>query len=84
MIDEMVVHDSTGNIFADMEMRDAEERLARAELARAIRKILESRGLKQAEAVGLLRIPQTDMSDLVRGKLARFSMERLQRILNAL
>ncbi|HEX8829548.1 MAG TPA: helix-turn-helix transcriptional regulator [Longimicrobium sp.] len=84
MIDETVVHDSTGNVFADMGMRDAEERLAKAELARAIRKILESRGLKQAEAAGLLGITQPDVSDLVRGKLARFSMERLQRFLNAL
>lgn len=84
MNDEAVVHDSTGNVFADMGMRDAEERLAKAELARAIRKILAARGLKQTEAAGLLGITQPDVSDLVRGKLARFSMERLQRFLNAL
>jgi predicted XRE-type DNA-binding protein len=84
MNDEVIVHDSTGNVFADMGMRDAEERLAKAELARAIRKILEGRGLKQAEAAGVLGITQPDVSDLVRGKLARFSMERLQRFLNVL
>ncbi len=32
----------------------------------------------------LLGIAQPDVSDLVRGKLARFSMERLERFLNAL
>jgi predicted XRE-type DNA-binding protein len=32
----------------------------------------------------LLDVKQPDVSDLVRGKLARFSMERLERFLNAL
>jgi predicted XRE-type DNA-binding protein len=35
-------------------------------------------------AAELLGITQPDVSDLVRGKLARFSMERLERFLNAL
>ena len=84
MSDETAVHDSTGNVFADMGMPDAEARLAKADLARAIRKILEERGLKQIDAARLLGIAQPDVSDLVRGKLARFSMERLERFLNSL
>jgi predicted XRE-type DNA-binding protein len=59
-------------------------RLAKAELAREIRKILEARGLKQVEAATVLGITQPDVSDLIRGKVARFSMDRLQRFLNAL
>lgn len=82
MNDQIVVHDSSGNVFADMGMREPEGRLARAELARTIRKILRERGLKQAEAARLLGIAQPDVSDLVRGKLARFSMERLERFLD--
>ena len=78
------VHDSTGNIFEDMGMADAGERLAKAELARVIRKIVRERGLTQSEAAGLLGVKQPDVSDLMRGKLARFSMERLERFLNAL
>jgi predicted XRE-type DNA-binding protein len=78
------VHDSTGNIFEDMSMPDAQERLAKAELARVIRKALEGRGLTQAQAAELLGVKQPDVSDLVRGKLARFSRERLERFLNAL
>ena len=81
---DVEVHDSTGNVFADMGMRDAEERLAKAELARVIRKAIEERNITQAEAGELLGIKQPDVSDLVRGKLARFSMERLERFLNAL
>lgn len=84
MKEQAVVRGSTGNVFEDMGMQDAEARLARAELARAVRKILEERGLKQADAARLLGIAQPDVSDLVRGKLARFSMERLERFLNSL
>jgi len=84
MSDDTTVHDSTGNVFADMEMADAETRLAKAELARAIRKALEERGLDQASAAELLGISQPDVSDLTVGKLARFSTERLERFLNAL
>lgn len=78
------VHDSTGNVFEDMGMRDAEERLAKAELARVIRTEIRARGLSQVEAADLLGVKQPDISDLTRGKLARFSLERLERFLNAL
>jgi predicted XRE-type DNA-binding protein len=78
------VHDSSGNVFLDMGMRDAEERLAKAELARLVRAEIRRRGLSQAEAARILGIHQPDVSDLVRGSLDRFSLTRLERLLNAL
>jgi predicted XRE-type DNA-binding protein len=81
---DSTVYDSSGNIFEDLGLPNPEERLAKAELARVIRTILRERGLTQAQAAELLGIKQPDVSDLVRGKLARFSMERLERFLNAL
>jgi predicted XRE-type DNA-binding protein len=78
------VHDSTGNVFEDMGMQDAEERLAKADLARVVRKTIRDRGLTQTEAADLLGVKQPDVSDLVRGKLPRFSIERLERFLIAL
>jgi predicted XRE-type DNA-binding protein len=84
MSDDLKIHDSSGNVFADMESRDAEERLAKAELARLIRHEIHSRKLTQAAAAELLGMKQPDVSDLVRGKLARFSISRLERLLNAL
>lgn len=84
MSDETMVHDSTGNVFADMGMADPETRLAKAELARAIRKLLEEQGLEQAAAAERLGISQADVSDLTCGKLAGFSMERLEGFLNVL
>lgn len=84
MSDENAVHDSSGNVFRDMRMADADERLAKAELARVVRDTLRTRGLTQGRAAELLGIAQPDVSDLVRGKLARFSRARLERFLNAL
>jgi predicted XRE-type DNA-binding protein len=78
------VHNSTGNVFEDIGAANADERLAKAELARVIRQAIEERELTQVEAAELLGMKQPDVSDLVRGKLARFSMERLERLLNAL
>jgi len=78
------VHKSTGNVFADMGAADAEERLAKAELSRIIRRAIDERGLKQAQAAALLGVTQPDVSDLVRGRLRRFGMERLQRFLTLL
>lgn len=75
---------STGNVFADLGLPDPEERLAKAELVRGIRKIVVARGLTQREAGRLFGIAQPDVSDLLSGKLARFSRERLERFLVAL
>jgi len=84
MKEDRQVQDSTGNVFEDMGMRDAEERLAKAELARLIRTEVRDRGLSQTEAAALLGVKQPDVSDLVRGRLSRFSIARLERFLNAL
>lgn len=77
-------HKSSGNVFADMGAADAEERLAKAELSRIIQRAIDERGLKQAQAAALLGVTQPDVSDLVRGRLRRFGMERLQRFLTLL
>jgi predicted XRE-type DNA-binding protein len=84
MSDDQTVHDSSGNIFEDMGMPNAEERLAKAELVRFIRKAIRERNLTQEQAAELLGIRQPDVSDLIRGKLARFSRLRLERFLNSL
>jgi predicted XRE-type DNA-binding protein len=78
------VEPGSGNVFEDLGLPDAAERLAKAELARVIRKIVADRGWTQRRAAAVLGIAAPDMSDLVRGKLARFSQERLERFLNAL
>lgn len=75
---------SSGNVFADLGLPDADELLAKTDLAIEIRHIIEDRGLTQAEAAELMGIDQPKVSALVRCKLDGFSMERLYRFLNAL
>lgn len=72
------------NVFADLGRPNAVELLAKAELVRGIRHLIAARGLAQAAAASLLGIAQPDVSNLHRGRLAGFSMERLYRFLNAL
>lgn len=75
---------SSGNVFADLGFTDADERLAKAELARAIRLVIQQRGMTQRAAADTLGLATSDVSDLVRGKLARFSQQRLERCLLAM
>lgn len=74
----------SGNVFADLGFPDAEERLAKAEIAYQINYIIEQKDLSQAQAAKLLEIDQPKVSALGKGKLAGFSLERLFRFLNIL
>ena len=54
MSDDSTVHDSSGNVFADLEIENPEEYLAKSELAAEILRIVQRRRLTQAEAAKLL------------------------------
>jgi predicted XRE-type DNA-binding protein len=82
--DATVVEKSSGNVFADLGLPNPEERLAKTDLAIAITRELEARGLTQAEAADGLGVAQPDISNLMRGRLAGYSIERLTRWLNVL
>src|SRR5205823_1841738 len=63
---------------------NADELLAKADLAIEISRVIEHHGLTQAEAAQILGVDQPKISALVRGRLEGFSMERLYRFLNVL
>ena len=75
---------SDDNVFAALNLPDANEWLAKAELARAIQRLIGTLGLTQTQAAAALGGAQSDISNLARGRLAGYSMERLYRFLNAL
>jgi len=75
---------SGDNVFAALNLPDANEWLAKAELARAIQRLIGALGLTQIQAAAALGGAQSDISNLARGRLAGYSMERLYRFLNAL
>jgi predicted XRE-type DNA-binding protein len=72
------------NIFADLGLENAEEMMVKAKLARQIYVCITERQLSQIEAANILGIDQPKVSNLINGKLAAFSIERLFRFLNAL
>lgn len=78
------VEKSSGNVFADLDLKNPEEVLAKAELAQRIGDIIAERKLAQADAATLLGVDQPKVSALLRGKLDGFSIDRLFRFLNAL
>ena len=74
----------TGNVFADLGYADAKERTLKVELALEVNRILKQRKLTQAQTAELLGIVQPHVSDLVRYRLNRFSVERLMQFLTQL
>lgn len=75
---------SSGNVFADLGLPDADERLAKAELARQIGGVIRERHLTQAAAARVLGIDQPKVSALLAGRLSGFSLERLAHFLTLL
>ncbi len=74
----------SGNVFADLNLPNSDERLIKAQLIQTIGKLIHNRGLSQSQAAELLGINQPKVSDLVRGKAFGYSVERLFRFLQAL
>ena len=84
MDERMSVTASSGNVFADLGLPNPEERLLKAELGRQIRALIGSRGLSTAAVGEILGLSQPRVSNLMRGKLGDYAVERLLGYLNAL
>lgn len=78
------IEKASENIFTDLNIADSDEFLAKAELARRIHKTIISRKLTQIQAAQALGVRQPDVSDLVCGRLKKFSLDRLIHFLNLL
>ena len=75
---------SSGNVFADLGLRDAGEKQTRVRLAVAINHIIAAQRLSQTEAARRLNINQPKISALANYRLEGFSVERLMHFLTAL
>jgi predicted XRE-type DNA-binding protein len=79
-----LVQRSSGNVFADLGLKDAADKKTKVRLAVAINEILEKERLSQTVAAKKLRINQPKISALANYRLDGFSVERLMNFLNAL
>jgi predicted XRE-type DNA-binding protein len=73
----------SGNVFRDLGFSalEAEHLRVRAELMHALERLFTRRRLTQAQAAKLLGVSQPRISDVVRGRLHRFSIDALVEML---
>jgi len=69
--------ESSGNVFADLGLKDSDQLLARAQIGFYVFKILEDKKLKQREIAEVLGIAQPDVSHLMNGHFSRFTTDKL-------
>lgn len=75
---------SSGNIFSDIGLLNAEEVFLKAQMSYKIDQELKKRSLTQAKAAKLLEIPQPRISQIINGKFQDVSGVKLMRCLNKL
>ena len=71
------VEEGSGNVYADLGLPNPEEHLAKADVARQIIGIISGREMTQVETARILGIGQPRVSQLIRGRLGDFSLEKL-------
>jgi len=81
---ENSVTESSGNVFADLGIKDADAYLAKSVLAIHIHRVIKKRRLTQDEAGQILGISQPKVSAIIKGRLDGFTRERLFSFLNVL
>jgi predicted XRE-type DNA-binding protein len=75
---------SSGNVFADLGITNAEEKQTKVRLAVAINQIIQDRNLSQTAAARRLHVNQPKVSALANYQLDGFSVERLMNFVTAL
>jgi len=73
--------EGSGNVYADLGLPDADEMLAKANLAVEIIRVMKKRKLTQQKAAKLLGTTQAKISDVVRGQFRSFTIDRLLKML---
>ncbi len=67
----------SGNTFADLGLKEADQLLARAQIGFHVFKILEEKKLRQREIARILGIAQSDVSHLMNGHFSCFTTDKL-------
>jgi predicted XRE-type DNA-binding protein len=75
---------SSGNVYADLGIKNPDEHALKAELVRQIAAVMKEQELTQTAAARRLGIDQPDVSKMLKGHFRQFSVERLMRFLVAL
>ena len=74
---------SSGNVFEDLELPDAENLKLRAQLMIEIEQYIEQHGLTQREAAKRMHTTQPRINDIVHGRIEKCTIDRLVNMLAA-
>ena len=75
---------SSGNVFKDIGVANPEQHLLKAKVVHFLGKLIEHSGLTQTAAAARIGIKQPDLSKVLRGNFAGFSLERILLAANAM
>ncbi len=84
LVDGVEVQRSSGNVFADLGLPDADKLKIKTGLVIEIRKAMQRLGLTQQEAARRMGITQPKVSDMMRGDFSNLSERKLMDCLNRL
>lgn len=68
---------SSGNVFADMDLPDADELLEKAHLALKVKVLMRERGTTESELARRMGLDEAVVSMMLRGRLRAMSRARL-------
>ena len=72
---------SPANVFAELDVKEPDVALTKADLAVRIHRLAEHRRLTSDEAAELLQVPKPELQSLFQGRLATCSLDQLLRML---
>ena len=78
------IEPSSGNVFEDLRVVDAQGMAIKARLTGKIAEIIRHRHLTQGQAAEILDMPEPNLADLLRGRFRDISEARLMGCLNRL
>lgn len=73
----MEIEPGSGNVYADLGMRDADEMRVKAQLAAKSAEIIKARKWTQQHAAGLLGMTQPKLSNMLRGQFRGVSETKM-------
>lgn len=81
---DISIEKSSGNVYADLGLKDAAEMQVKARLATKIGEIIKQRHLTQQQAAKILGMPQPKLSGMLRGQFRGISEAKMLDCLNRL
>jgi predicted XRE-type DNA-binding protein len=84
VINGIEFEESSGNVFADLGLPDADEMLVKGQLAMKIEEIIRARRWTQQQAAEVIGMPQPKLSRMLRGQFQGISQAKMLECLNLL